>query len=250
MSSEKRIMVVGATSAIAEAVLKQYAHKEPCRFFLVARNEEKLAAIASNLKTQYQADVEFCAGDFLDVTNQQEILEVAIRKLGEIDIVLLAWGDLGNANQNKNDPKAAEQMLQVNLNSYVSFLTLLQSYFKDKRSGSICVITSVAGDRGRQRNYVYDCTKGCISIYLQGLRQYLYQYGVHVLTIKPGFVSTPMTAHMKQGLLFASSEVVGSDIRSAIDAKKDVLYTPWFWRYIMLVIKLIPETLFKRLKNI
>jgi short-subunit dehydrogenase len=127
-------------------------------------------------------------------------------------------------------------------------LSILANYFEKRGEGTLAAISSVAGDRGRQSNYVYGTAKAAVNAYLQGLRNRLYSKGVHVLTIKPGFVDTPMTAHLKQGPLFASVDQVARDIVKAIEKKKCIIYTPWFWRWIMLVIRLIPESLFRRLK--
>jgi short-subunit dehydrogenase len=132
--------------------------------------------------------------------------------------------------------------------SALSFLTLLANYFEKRGTGTLAAISSVAGDRGRQSNYIYGTTKAALSTFLQGLRNRLSSKNVHVLTIKPGFVDTPMTAHLKRGLLFATPEKVAQDIIRAIAGKKSVLYTPWFWRWIMLAIKMIPETIFRKLR--
>ncbi|MCG8081658.1 MAG: SDR family NAD(P)-dependent oxidoreductase, partial [Candidatus Thiodiazotropha taylori] len=136
---------------------------------------------------------------------------------------------------------------EVNALTTISLLTNLANYFEAQQRGSIVVISSVAGDRGRQSNYVYGAAKGAVTIFLQGLRNRLTKSGVNVLTVKPGFVDTPMTADFPKGALWASSEKVAQDINKAIDAQKSVAYVPWFWRYIMLIIKSIPEMVFKKL---
>jgi decaprenylphospho-beta-D-erythro-pentofuranosid-2-ulose 2-reductase len=118
---------------------------------------------------------------------------------------------------------------------------------KQNETGTIAVISSVAGDRGRKSNYVYGSAKGGLTIFLQGLRNALSGSGVHVLTIKPGFVDTPMTNDFTKGLLWAKPEKVAKDIKRAIDKKKNIIYTPWFWRWIMLIIRLIPESVFKKM---
>ena len=114
---------------------------------------------------------------------------------------------------------------------------------------SIVVVSSVAGERGRKSNYVYGTAKGALSLFCQGLRNRLHQSGVHVLTVKPGFIDTPMTADIAKtpSVLWASPEKIASVMVSAFEQKKDVIYAPWFWRYILLVIKLIPESIFKKL---
>jgi len=135
----------------------------------------------------------------------------------------------------------------TNCASVISLLRILADYFEQQRRGCIAVISSVAGDRGRQSNYVYGAAKGAVTVFLQGLRNRLYKSGVAVVTIKPGTVDTPMTAGMKKGLLFASASSVGQGIYKAMLARKEVVYLPWFWRPIMFIIRSIPEPIFKKL---
>jgi len=129
----------------------------------------------------------------------------------------------------------------------MSLLTHLANYFETQKAGTLAVISSVAGERGRQSNYVYGAAKGAVSIFLQGLRQRLDKSGVHVLTIKPGFVDTPMTKELKKGLLWADPQAVAKLIHKGVAAKKSIIYTPGYWALIMAVIKAIPERLFKKI---
>ncbi len=131
--------------------------------------------------------------------------------------------------------------------SVISLLTHLGNRFEAQRHGAIAVISSVAGDRGRLSNYVYGTAKGAVSIFMQGLRNRLYKSGVNVLTIKPGFVDTPMTAQLPKGALWAQPDHIAAGIIKAIDSGKTVVYLPGFWRLIMLIIKSIPESVFRRL---
>ena len=151
--------------------------------------------------------------------------------------------------ESRTEKSAADTIASCNTNalSVISLLTLLANHFEEKKSGTIAVITSVAGDRGRQSNYIYGASKAMVSVFLQGLRNRLFHSQVNVLDIKPGFVDTPMTAHIKKGgPLWAKPEAVAKDIVNAIEKKKDLLYTPFFWRYIMLIIRNIPECIFKK----
>ena len=160
---------------------------------------------------------------------------------------ILKYGSLGD--QAACEASAAQTLTELNTNciSVISLLTLLANVMQKQGSGSLAVISSVAGDRGRQSNYVYGTAKGALTIFLQGLRNRLDQHGVHVLTIKPGFVDTPMTSDFSKGLLWVGPETIARGIVSAINKRKDIVYLPFFWRYIMLIIRLIPERIFKRM---
>src|SRR4030095_8587920 len=136
---------------------------------------------------------------------------------------------------------------ETNCLSVVSLVTLFANYFERQRRGLLAVITSVAGDRGRRTNYVYGAAKGGVDLFLQGVRSRLSKAGVPVITIKPGLVDTPMTAAFKKNVLFAPAERVGAGIYSAMKKPGDVVYLPGYWRWIMAIIKLIPEGIFKRI---
>jgi short-subunit dehydrogenase len=161
--------------------------------------------------------------------------------------VLIAYGVL--TDQERCNTDTAYMLEQFNLNgtSTISLASLIGRELEQRASGTLAVIGSVAGDRGRQSNYCYGSAKASVESFLSGLRGYLSKSGVNVLTIKPGFVDTPMTRDFKKGLLWASADKVAKDIDSAVQKRRSVLYTPWFWRYIMLVIKSIPEFVFRKL---
>jgi len=153
--------------------------------------------------------------------------------------------DQARCQSNPDDALAA---IDVNFTSAVALLTPLANRFETARAGCIAVISSVAGDRGRQSNYVYGCAKGGLDRFLEGLRNRLFRSGVAVITLKPGFVDTPMTAGMRQGPLFASARRAGRAVHRAIERRRDVAYIPWFWRPIMAIIRALPEPVFKRLR--
>ncbi len=241
----KKILIIGATSAIAQAYARLHTNDE---LFLVARSAAKLESVANDLKARGAKKIGVAEIDANDFARHGSILDMAVRELGGLDIALIAHGILGDQKTSERDFGAAEKEFSTNFLSVVSMLTPLAAFFEKQGSGVIAVISSVAGDRGRQSNYIYGTAKGALSIYLSGLRNRLCATGVCVLTIKPGFVDTPMTAHLKKGLLFASPEKVASDISQAIDRKKSILYTPRIWRWIMLIIRTIPESIFKKLK--
>ena len=242
----QKVLIIGATSAIAQEVAKLYA-KSGFQLFLVARNTEKLEQVAQDLDLRGAAAVATHACDLSDTSHHDEILRVADKALDGIDITLIAHGTLPEQKECESSIDKTLQELKINMISVVSLLTVLGNYFEKQGKGCIAVISSVAGDRGRQSNYVYGAAKGGLTIFLQGLRNRLSKSGVCVLTIKPGFVITPMTKNFKKGILWAQPQQVAKAIVSAIQKRKNVVYVPWFWRWIMLVIRIIPENIFKRM---
>jgi len=242
----KKILIIGATSMIAEATARLWAQRG-CRLYLIARNEERLNSIAADLKVRGAESIHFASFDLNDFERHEAAIDEAIEALDGIDIVLIAHGTLSDQKSCEQDYNLTLQELNTNAISVISLLTPLANRFESQRHGSIAVISSVAGDRGRQSNYIYGTAKGAVTIFLQGLRQRLYESGVHVLTIKPGFVDTPMTKGFKKGLLWVSSETVAKSVIKGVDRKQDVIYVPWFWKAIMTIIKGIPEAIFKRI---
>ena len=239
-------MILGATSAIAIAVARKLA-SAGASLYLVARSEAKLEAVACDLETRGASAV-FVKVIDLDVTAEHpQLLADAAEFLGHIDFALIAHGVLGDQEQAQADYAVAERVLITNFLSAVSLSTWLSNYFEARASGVLGVISSVAGDRGRKSNYVYGASKGALNIFLDGLRNRVDREGVHVLTIRPGFVSTPMTAHLKQNALFAHPNQIADGILRAIVTNKDVVYLPKIWRPIMFLIRNIPERLFKKM---
>ena len=241
-----KVLIIGATSAIAQEVAKIYA-AAGSQLILVARNSQKLQQVAQDLRVRGADNVEILSLDLTDNERYEEIIVTTDKLLGGIDIALIAHGTLPDQKACEASVNDTLQELQINLLSTVSLLTLLANYFEKQGSGCIAVISSVAGERGRQSNYVYGAAKGGLSIFLQGLRNRLCKAGVCVLTIKPGFVITPMTADFKKGFLWAQPRQVAEAIVTAIQKRKNVVYVPWFWRWIMLIIRNIPENIFKRM---
>lgn len=242
----QNVLIIGATSTIAQEVAKLYANSG-AKIFLVGRNSEKLTQVAQDLVVRGATTTEIFACDLADQTKHEEILAAAKKVLGEIDIALIAHGTLPEQKECESSVEQTMQELEVNFLSVVSLLTLLANNFEKQARGCIAVISSVAGDRGRQSNYVYGAAKGGLTVFLQGLRNRLSKVGVQVVTIKPGFVITPMTQDFKKGILWAQPESVARVIVSAIAKRKNVVYVPWFWRWIMFIIRNIPETVFKRM---
>ena len=239
----KRALIVGASSAIAMAISRELA-AQGYYLVLAGRNPERLDALARDLRLRGAAGVEVTEYDAL--TSDSSVLADQVWGDG-LDLLLLAHGSLAEQVQVQDDPQATLNEMMVNACSGIALLSAFGGRFEERGRGTIAVLSSVAGDRGRQSNYVYGAAKSALSSYSQGLRNRLSGTGVCVLTIKPGFVDTPMTAGFSKGPLWATPERVARDILRAADGPGGVLYTPWFWRYIMWLIKLLPERLFMKL---
>jgi len=246
-----RIVVLGATSSIAMAfsrlLIAPNAQLSDTHFFLVARNPVKLESVARDLLTRGAASVVIEAVDLDDTAAHPALLQAATNSLGQIDLALIAHGVLGDQTEAQANYAATAEILTTNLLSPISLITWLANYFEAQNDGTLAVISSVAGDRGRKSNYVYGASKGALNIFLDGVRNRIDRAGVQVLTIRPGFVATPMTAHIPQGPLFATPQKVAQGILKAMQRRKDVAYVPGFWALIMAIIRNIPEGIFKNL---
>lgn len=230
--------MLGATSAIAQAAAREWAGRG-ATLHLVARNEARLNAVADDLRAR-GGTVTTSAQDLNDASKHAALAV-------DPDVVLLAQGIQGEAAAVDGDPAAAELVLRTNYLAPVQILTLLAP--KMRPGTTIAVITSVAGDRGRAKpGAVYSSSKAGLDAYLSGLRQRLMQSGVRVVTVKPGYVDTPMTAnHLPKNALFVKPEVTGRGIVKAVDRGADVVYLPWFWRPILALVRAVPERVFKKL---
>ncbi|HET7313801.1 SDR family oxidoreductase [Salinisphaera sp.] len=242
-----RILIVGATSAIAEAAARRFAERGDT-LFLVARSRDKLDPVAQDLSVRGAARATAYAMDADDLAAHGAMLDAAEADLGGIDTAFIAYGTLPDQTACAADPAAAVAAWHTNAVSVIALVTDLANRMQAHGAGLIAVISSVAGDRGRASNYVYGSAKAGVNTFLDGLRHRLHGSGVDVLTIRPGLVDTPMTADLPKGPLFASADKVGGDIVAAIDKRRAVVYTPAFWRVIMTVIKAVPRTVFHRTK--
>jgi len=243
----KKILIIGATSAIAREVAKIYV-LQGARLCLAGRDEKKLHIVADDLTARGAQAVQVLTVELTDPATHGDMIKQAEDFLQGLDCVLIAYGSLPDQHACEADAGQTLKELNTNFISVVALLTRLANDMEQRGHGVLAVISSVAGDRGRQSNYIYGAAKGGLSIFLQGLRNRLASKGVHVLTVKPGFVDTPMTVDFNKGLLWVSAETVAQGIVKAIDKKRDVVYLPWFWRGIMLIIKSIPERMFKKMK--
>jgi hypothetical protein len=243
----KKILIVGATSAIATACARLWA-SERAAFFLVARNADKLRNTADDLLAR-GANAAHC--HILDLNHFDEhtaMAEACFAALESVDLALIAHGTRPDQDACEQDPNLALREFSSNGLSVIALLTLLANRMALQRSGVIAVISSVAGDRGRPSNYLYGSAKAAVTAFCEGLRARLFKTGVHLLTIKPGFVDTPLTQGLPlPALLVARPERVAEDIHAAIEKSKNSIYTPWFWHPIMSLIRWMPHMLFKRM---
>lgn len=241
-----KIMIIGATSAIAHETAKYFAN-DGAEFFLVARSSKKLTVVSDDLLARGAKSVDLFEMDMNDFGRHQEALDAAIAKMGQLDALYIAHGSLGDQAAAEADVDVMIQEINTNFLSTAAFLTLAANYFEAQRRGAIAVISSVAGDRGRGSLYVYGTAMAAKTAFLQGLRNRLAKAGVSVLTVKPGRVATPMTADMKPSPLLADPAKVGAEIYKAMKNGRDILYVPAYWSVIMMIIRNIPERIFKRL---
>lgn len=244
----RRVLILGATSAIAEETARIFASKGD-RLCLVGRRADRLELIATDLRVRGAPQVETLAYDLNETDKHAALIDAATAALGGLDTALIAHGTLGDQEKAQADWAYAESEIRTNFLSAASLLGHLANRFEAQRAGAVAVISSVAGDRGRQSNYVYGAAKAGLTAFTSGVRNRLAPLGITVVTVKPGFVDTPMTAHIaKKGPLFVKPDVVARGVHRAITRGSDVVYLPFFWRFIMTIIKAVPEAIFKRLK--
>lgn len=245
-TNPRKILVLGATSGIAEATCRIWA-SQGARLFLVARNAEKLAAVAADLRTRGASYVDTAVADLDNTEQHPALLAHAVNSLTGLDVAYLAHGILGDQAKGEQDFNTAAQIIYTNYMAPVSLLTWLANFCVQRHAGTLAVISSVAGDRGRKSNYLYGSSKAGLSAFLGGLRNRVDREGVTVLAIKPGPVKTAMTASMKGSEKFADADKVAQSIVKAIDKRQDNLYVPFQWQPIMFIIRNIPERIFKKL---
>lgn len=243
----KKILIIGASSAIAEAAARIWAQRGD-HLFLVARNEDRLNTLVADLRIRGAAQVIAYPMDANHLERHASMLDAAYAGLGGLDTVLIAHGTLSNQKACEASVELMVSEVTTNAVSVMALLTLIGNRFEAQRNGCIGIISSVAGDRGRASNYVYGSAKAMVTAFTSGLRQRLHRSNVSVTTIKPGFVDTPMTADLKKGLLWAKPAAVAAQIVKAIDDGKSEVYVPGFWRWIMTIIVLIPNRIFNKIQ--
>lgn len=239
------VLILGATSDLASAIAKKFA-SEGHTIQLAARNSDRLLRLQSDLSIRFGVTSTIHEFDADRPTEHPAFFNALPSKP---DITICVFGLLGDQQLAQSDWSACESIIQANYTGAVSILNIAAEYYSSGKKGMIIGISSVAGERGRQSNYIYGSAKAGFTAYLSGLRNRLYHDGVHVLTVKPGFIYTKMTENMPlPGLLTATPEAVAASVYKAAMAKKNVIYTKWFWRWIMFLIKCIPEFQFKKMK--
>jgi decaprenylphospho-beta-D-erythro-pentofuranosid-2-ulose 2-reductase len=241
-----QLLILGGNSEVAEAVARKFAQEVKANIYLASRDLDPLQKQANDLKIRYQIMAQPFFFDAVDFSSHEEFYHSLDPKP---DGVLLAFGYLGDQAKAQEDFQEAKQIIDTNFLGAVSILEIVARDFARRGHGFIIGISSVAGERGRQSNYIYGAAKGALSIYLSGLRNRLHKRGVRVITVLPGFIHTKMTEHLDlPEKLMAETHEVAEDIYIAYKKGEEIIYTKWLWRWIMAIIKIIPEKIFKRLK--
>ncbi len=240
------IVIFGATSAVGQMLARIHAESGDS-MILVARNLDRINRVAADLRTRGAPLVECLHSDFDNTQKHSELLENIEERCTDIAKYYFFYGSLPEQKECEASWSSTHNALMTNFLSVVSLLTLIANKVEKETGRGIVVVSSVAGDRGRQSNYIYGTAKGALTIFLQGLRNRLYRSNCSVTTMKPGFIDTPMTRDFDKGLLWVKPEKVAQDIYKAASRRKDEVYTPGFWRLIMFIINNIPEIIFKRL---
>ena len=242
-----RALILGARSAIAAALAQRLAG-DGWDLVLAARDCRRLEPVAADLRLRRQRQVDLLEFDALDLASHAGLADRVRAAAGAFDLVVCVFGYAGDPDAARRDTGEMTATLGTNFTAAAVCLGHLANDLEERREGGLIAVSSVAGDRGRQSNYVYGASKGGLNVFLQGLRNRLAPAGVHVMTVKPGFVDTPMTEGREGLFLVASPERVAGDVLRAWKRRRNVVYTPWFWRWIMLLVRLVPEGLFKRLR--
>jgi len=241
------VLILGATSGIGKAVARRWAI-EKADLILAARDTAEAERTAADLRVRYGAKARVVEFDALKFDSFEQFANGFFSDGSHLAGVVLCYGYMTDQLEAQRCPDAARKTVETNYTSPMLLLEQFAAQFEKARSGFICAISSVAGDRGRQSNYIYGSSKAALNTYLEGLRVRLFKSGVHVVAVKPGFVDTAMTWGLPGLFLVAKPEKVADDMWKAVRHRRGAIYTPWFWRYIMLIIRMIPNFIFKRMK--
>ena len=242
-----RVIILGATSAIAAATARLYAG-EGADLLLVGRNAEQLAAVAADLKLRGAARAEVAVRDLAAMAEIGTDFAKFVAALGGLDHVLLAYGILGDQAAAEHDLDAADAVLRINFNSAAAWALAAADVLERQGRGSLVVLGSVAGDRGRRANFIYGAAKAGLATLVEGIAHRFARNGPRAVIVKPGPTITPMTdGFIRKGLLWASPERVAIVVRRAAEHGGPIVYAPWFWQFIMLIIRFLPTPIFNRL---
>ena len=242
-----KILILGATSAIAQAYARRRA--QGCNFVLAARRDDRLAAIAADLRASGAASAEIFVADLAGIDRIEESASGLRARFGAFDEIVIAYGVLGEQAAAEADLAQARALIDSNFTSAALWVLALLKGHPESTPLTIVVIGSVAGDKGRASNFIYGSAKAGLDRFLEGLQQKYDGSAVRIVRVKPGFVDTPMTAGIaKGGPLWATADRVAADIERAVAKGRRVTYTPWFWRLIMMIIRHLPWFVFRRLK--
>lgn len=247
--SSPRILVIGATSAIAQAVVRHWAAHTAPRLFLAARSPEHVRAVARDARVRGALEVYTGLFDATAAETWTPLVREAQSTLGGLDIVLIAHGSLPSQAACEHDPARAVQAVTINATSVIALSLEVARIFEVQGHGTLAAISSVAGDRPRRSLYVYGAAKQAVDGCLTGLRQRFMGTPVRILTVKPGRVVTPMTRHLPPSPLLASPARVAQDIvRAIVRGTSGTVYTPGFWRFIMLLVRALPERMVRSIE--
>tara|TARA_B110000196_G_C21148890_1_gene668319 strand:+ start:3248 stop:3976 length:729 start_codon:yes stop_codon:yes gene_type:complete len=239
-----QILIIGGNSDIGFEIAKEFYKNNNNNLYLTTQPNKKITKDINQLKN-HKNRLKLIKFDLLKFNNHKKFYNALDPKP---DLVICSAGMFLNSEQILSNFELKEKMINTNFTGYASILDIIIDDFKRKNNGCIIGISSVAGDRGRASNYMYGSTKSAFSSYLSGLRNSLKKFNINIITIKPGFVKTKMTNNIKMNkYLTATPEKVAKDVHKAWKRKKDIVYTPWYWKYIIIIIKIIPEKIFKKM---
>lgn len=241
------ILIYGATSAIAHSIAKEYAIEKVHTFTLVGRSETRLNACKQELHVYGAVDIQTMLLDFSSIDDMKNVFHRCVQQRGAIDMAIVAQGSLTNQDKASYDMNYLAEEFSLNALSFIILSQIIVNHFNQHGSGILVGIGSVAGERGRKGNYAYGAAKSAVSTFLSGLRHANKNENIHIMTVKPGFVTTPMTLEMPQSFLFVKPEFVAKEIKRGVEQGIKQMYIPSFWRFIMMIIRSIPEALFKKL---
>ncbi|WP_018683431.1 decaprenylphospho-beta-D-erythro-pentofuranosid-2-ulose 2-reductase [Actinokineospora enzanensis] len=245
VGTPQSLLLLGGTSEIGLAIAENYARQRSLTVTLAARPSERLDAAAEKLRG-LGATVRTIAFDALDLDSHQKVVDDAFAE-GDVDVTVLAFGLLGDAEQAWQDHATGVELAQVNYTAPVSLGIALAQRLRKQGHGSVVALSSVAGERVRRSNFVYGSTKAGFDGFFLGLGEALRPDGIHVTVVRPGFVHSKMTEGMKAAPLATTPDKVAEVVVNAVRARRELVWAPGQWRLVMSVLRHIPRPIFRRL---